>query len=84
MDGLVDLFAGPGSYGLSSAVPASASHDTSPGIARSAVSALEHPLSTKNGLFVAGVFIAATFGLIAVSSSARIGTARIGASVGSP
>lgn len=74
----------PAAYGLTSQVPDSASVSTAPSVARSAIAAVQHPLSPGNGLFVAGLFIAATFGLIAVSTSARVGVARVGASVGTP
>jgi len=55
---------------------------TNPGIARSAVDAVSHPLSPDNGLFWAGVVILAAAGLIGFSTHVRVGPASAGAAVG--
>lgn len=67
-------------------MPASAQVSTVPGIGRSTVGhgadwdeRLWHP---DNPLFWAGVFLAATFGLIATSTSVRVGPFKASASAG--
>lgn len=72
----------PASLGVSGAVPASAAQSTNPGIARSAITAVESPLSGDNPLWVAGALIAVTAGLIAFSTAGRVGPFRASASVG--
>lgn len=73
--------------GMTAAVPASARTSMTPGIGRSALPAtsqdwddrLWHP---NNPLFWAGAFIAVTVGLIATSTTIRVGPFKASASAG--
>lgn len=68
-------------------VPANAQTDTKPGIARAAGPAPTDgaPLwSPDNPLFWFGALAALTFGLVAFSTSVRVGSGRASVSIGKP
>jgi hypothetical protein len=63
----------PASYGVSGAAPAHAAVDATPGLARSAIAAAEHPLSAGNAALWAFGLFAAAVGLIGFATSGRVG-----------
>lgn len=77
-----------GVLGMPNDVPASAQKSTMPGIARSAgPGSLSHspvPWSPDSPLFWFAGLALVTFGLVAVSTSVRIGPGRASVSVGKP
>lgn len=72
----------PAAYGVSGAAPAGATLDTSPGIGRTAISAVDSQFSAENAMRTVAIIIGATFGLIAFSTSGRIGPVKAGVSAG--
>ncbi len=83
--GVWDQMTAENVLGMTRAVPDTARTSTAPGIARSAgpTSHANDPLwSPDNPLFWFGVIAAATFGLVAVSTSVRIGPGRASVKLG--
>jgi hypothetical protein len=70
-----------------SAVPERAHTDTTPGIARSVGPSPSNsvpPWSPDNAMFWFGALAAVTFGLVAISTSVRVGPGRASVSLGKP
>lgn len=82
----MDPYSASSRYGLTYQAPSSAGLDTSPGIATAAGQAVDdaatHVLHPDHPLFWFGAILAATFGLIGLSVSGRVGPVAAGARVG--
>ncbi|MCU1449331.1 MAG: hypothetical protein JWP02_1501 [Acidimicrobiales bacterium] len=73
--------------GMTREVPASAQTSSAPSLARSAgpsKTGNESPLHVDNPLFWFGALALVTFGLVAVSTSVRLGPGRASVSLGKP
>lgn len=82
------MYGGPERWGLNLAeAPASASYDTSPGIATSAGPGFLDDLPVwhpNHPLFIFGGLLLAAAGLIGFSASGRVGPVKAAGSVGKP